>query len=147
MVDPRGLRFTAWVTTVVLAVVLLTSSGWLLLAQTAVFAVGAGLGLRYSPYGAVFRHLIAPRLDPPAELEAAAPPRFAQFVGFVFAALGTVGYLTDLTALGIAATSVALAAALLNAAFGLCLGCEFYLLLRRFTTRNNGSATTKGVTA
>ena len=33
--------------------------------------------------------------------------------------------------LGIVAVAFALAAAFLNAAFGLCLGCEAYLLIRR----------------
>ncbi|WP_235486474.1 DUF4395 family protein, partial [Frankia sp. AvcI1] len=61
MVDPRGLRFTAAVTSVVLAVVLVTGSGWLLLAQTVVFVVGAVAGVRYAPYGLLFRALIRPR--------------------------------------------------------------------------------------
>ncbi|HEX5496743.1 MAG TPA: DUF4395 domain-containing protein [Mycobacteriales bacterium] len=146
-VDPRGLRVAAWVTTVVLAAVVLTGSGWLLLAQTGVFALGAFAGLRFAPYGVLYRRVIAPRLGPPGELEPAAPPRFAQLVGFVFAAVGTVGYLTGLTGLGIVATSLALAAAFLNAAFGLCLGCETYLLFRRISTRDNHTATSKGATA
>jgi hypothetical protein len=33
------------------------------------------------------------------------------------------------------ATAAALAAAFLNAAFGYCLGCEMYLLVRRVTVR------------
>jgi hypothetical protein len=130
-IDPRGPRFAAWVTTAVLAVVLVTGSGLLLAAQALVFAVGAVAGLRWAPYGLVYRQLIARRLPPPAELEAAAPPRFAQAVGLLFAAVGVVGYLTGLTPLGIAATAAALAAAFLNAAFGYCLGCELYLILRR----------------
>ena len=40
-IDPRGPRFGAAITTVVLAIVLVTESGWLLLAQTLVFAIGA----------------------------------------------------------------------------------------------------------
>jgi hypothetical protein len=134
-VDPRGPRFAAWVTTVVLAATLLTSSGWLLAAQAVVFALGAFAGLRYSPYSAVFRVLIAPRIGPPVAREAAAPVRFAQGVGFAFAVIGAVGYLAAVPVLGAAATALALAAAFLNAAFGLCLGCETYLLFRRLTTK------------
>lgn len=130
LIDARGPRFAATLTTVVLAVVLLTGSGWLLAAQTVVFAIGAFLGLGRSPYGWIFRTFVRPRLQPPTELEAAAPPRFAQGVGFGFAAIGTLGYLTGTTWLGLAATGLALAAAFLNAAFGYCLGCEVYLLLR-----------------
>jgi hypothetical protein len=130
-VDVRGPRFAAWVTTVVLAVVLLTGSGWLLAVQAVVFAVGAFAGLRSAPYGVLFRVLVAPRLGPVREREPEAPPRFAQFVGFGFAVVGTLGYLLSAPLLGAIATGLALVAALLNAATGFCLGCEMYLLIRR----------------
>src|SRR4051794_10165696 len=77
-VDPRGPRFGAALTTVVLAVVLLTGSGWLLAAQAVVFGIGVVAGLRWAPYGLLYRRLVRPRLGPPAQLEAEAPPRFAQ---------------------------------------------------------------------
>ena len=131
VVDVRGPRFGAWVTTVVLAVVLLTGSGWLLAVQAVVFAVGAFAGLRYAPYGVLFRTLVAPRLGPVREREAEAPPRFAQLVGFGFALVGTVGFLAGAPLVGFVATGLALVAALLNAAVGFCLGCELYLLARR----------------
>lgn len=133
--DPRGPRFAATVTTVVLAVVLVT--GWwpLLAAQTVVFAIGAFAGLRPAPYSVLYRLLVAPRLRPTTEREDAAPLRFAQAVGFAFALVGTLGYTTGLTTLGVVATAFALFAALLNAAFNFCLGCEMYLLIRRFTPR------------
>ena len=130
-IDPRGPRFAASITTVVLAVVLVTGSVWLLVAQAVVFAAGAVFGLRYSPYGFLYRRLVRPRLGPPAELEPEAPPRFAQAVGLVFAAIGIAGYAAGLTWLGMAATAAALIAAFLNAVFGFCLGCEMYLLIRR----------------
>ena len=141
-VDPRGVRFAAVVTTVVLALVLVTGSAWLLAAQVAVFALGAFAGLRFAPYTVAFRLLVAPRIGPPTAREDAAPVRFSQAVGFVFASAGLIGYATGVTALGIAATALALAAAFLNAAFGFCLGCEMYLLIRRMTT-----ATPEGATA
>ena len=134
-IDPRGPRFGAVITTVVLAVVLVTGSGWLLAAQALVFALGGFLGLKYAPYGFIYRALVRPRLGRPAELENPAPPQFAQIVGFTFAAVGTIGYLSGVAALGIAATALALAAAFLNAAFDFCLGCEVYLLFRRSTVR------------
>jgi hypothetical protein len=134
-VDPRGPRFGAAVTTVVLAAVLVTGSGWLLAAQAVVFAVGAFAGLRLAPYGVLFRALVRPRLAPPAELEAEAPPRFAQGVGFAFAVVGAVGYLSGVPALGVVATAFALGAAFLNAAFDFCLGCEVHLRLVRLLGR------------
>ena len=130
-IDARGPRFAAWITSAVLAVALLTASGWLVAAQAVVFAVGAFVGLRYAPYGLLFRRLVAPRLGPVREREPEAPPRFAQGVGLVFAAVGAVGYLAGSPVLGAVATGLALVAALLNAVVGLCLGCEFYLIIRR----------------
>ena len=129
--DPRGVRFAATVTTVVLAVVLLTGSGVLAALQAVVFAIPVVAGMRWSPYGALYRTLLAPRLGPPREREDAAPVRFSQAVGLVFAAVAAIGYLSGATVLGIVATAFALAAAFLNAAFGFCLGCEMYGLLGR----------------
>src|SRR3954449_4103333 len=140
-VDVRGPRFAAWVTTVVLAVVLLTGSGWLLAAQAVVFAVGAFAGLRFAPYGVLFRVLVAPRLGPVREREPEAPPRFAQLVGLVFAVVGALGYLLSAPVLGAIATGLALVAALLNVATGFCLGCEMYLLLRRATASRTPART------
>jgi hypothetical protein len=139
-VDPRGQRFAATVTSVVLVAVLVTGSWLLLAAQALVFAIGAGFGARYTPYALVFRWLLRPRLGPPPQLEDAAPPRFSQGVGLVFAAVGVVGYGSAATWLGLIATAMALVAAFLNAAFGFCLGCELYLLIKRFTpqTRSAG---------
>ena len=130
-IDPRGPRFGAVITTVVLAVVLLTGSAWLLAAQLAVFAVGALAGLRYAPYGLLYRYLVRPRLGPPASTEPEAPPRFSQGVGMVVAAVGVVLYATGVTAGGIVFAALALIAAFLNAAFDLCLGCQMYLFIQR----------------
>jgi hypothetical protein len=130
-VDVRGPRFAAWVTAVVLAVALVTGSGGLVAVQAVVFAVGAFAGLRYAPYGVLFRLLVAPRLGPAREREPEAPPRFAQLVGLLFALVGAAGYLLGAPVLGAVATGLALVAALLNAATGFCLGCELYLIARR----------------
>jgi hypothetical protein len=132
-VDPRGPRFAAWVTTVVLAVVLLTAWWPLLAAQAVIFAIGGFIGLKYAPYSLLYRYLVAPRLGPSTEREDAAPLRFAQGMGFAFAVAGVLGYALGATWLGITATALALAAAFLNAAFAFCLGCETYLLLRRLS--------------
>lgn len=144
-VDPRGLRFAAGVTSVLLALTLVTGNAWPLAVQTAVFAISVAFGVQASPYSLIFRRLIRPRLGPPAELEDAAPPRFAQLVGLVFAVAGLAGYLTGATVLGVVATALALVAAFVNAAVGLCLGCEAYLLIKRITTTRT-PATTGGAT-
>jgi Domain of unknown function (DUF4395) len=130
-IDPRGPRFGAAITTAVLAAVLITGSAWLLGAQLLVFAIGALAGLRYAPYGVLFRRLVRPRLGPPGHTEPEAPPRFSQGVGMVFALGGVIGYATGATAAGIALTALALFAAFLNAAFDFCLGCQVYLFIQR----------------
>lgn len=134
-IDPRGPRFTAAVTLVLFAVVLLTAPSpvgiGLLVVQLGFFALGATRGVQHTPTAYVFRKLVRPRLAAPAHLEDPEPPRFAQAVGLVFSVVALAGYLTGATVLGAIAVGFALAAALLNAVFGFCLGCEMYLLLRR----------------
>jgi hypothetical protein len=130
-IDPRGPRFGALVTMVVFALVLITGSVWLLAAQAAVFAAGAILGVQRSPYGLFYKAVIRPRLRPPAELEAAAPPRFAQAVGLVIATIGIIGFAAGLRPLGLVAAGLGLVAGVLNGVFGICLGCEMYLIIRR----------------
>jgi predicted lipid-binding transport protein (Tim44 family) len=131
-VDPRGQRFAAALTTVLLALTLLTGSPWLLALQGVVFALSVFRGLQATPYAWLFRRLVRPRLAPPAELEDARPVRFAQAMGLGFVVVGLIGAVTGVTALFLAATGLALVAAFLNAAFGFCLGCEVYLIIRRF---------------
>jgi len=136
-IDPRGARFAAALTAVLLAAVLLlapsTVAVLLLAAQTVVFAVGALRGVQHTPYSVLFRAAVLPRIGPPAEREDAAPPRFAQGVGLGFALVGLAGFLLGADLLGFIATGFALVAALLNAVFGFCLGCEMYLLIKRLT--------------
>ena len=136
-IDPRGPQFAAALTSVVLVVALLLAPSpvglALLAAQAVVFAVGATRGVQHTPYSWVFRTLVRPRLSAPAELEDPAPPRFAQAVGLGFALVGLLGFAMGADVLGLVAVGFALAAALLNAVFRFCLGCEMYLLLKRFT--------------
>jgi hypothetical protein len=131
MIDPRGQRFAAAMTTLVLAVVLLTGNAWLLLAQAAVFAVGITVGPASTPYAWLYRTAVRPRLGAPTQLEGAEPPRFAQLCGLAFAVVGLLGAVLSSGSTVTIAVSLALGAAFLNAAFGFCLGCEMYLWLRR----------------
>ena len=137
-IDPRGPRFAAALTSVVLVAVLLLAPGpaavGLLAVQAAVFALGAARGVQHTPYAWLFRTLVRPRLSAPADLEDPAPPRFAQTVGLVFALVGLAGLLAGVEVLGLVAVGFALVAALLNAVFRLCLGCEMYLLITRWSS-------------
>ena len=136
-VDVRGPRFAAWVTTAVLIAALLASAVSSALAaailgvQAVVFAIGALRGPRRHPYGLIFANVVAPRLGPVTDREPAAPLRFAQGVGLLFAVAGTIGFLAGAPLAGVVATAFALAAAFLNAAFGICLGCKVYPLAAR----------------
>jgi hypothetical protein len=76
---------------------------------------------------------VRPRLSAPNDLEDPAPPRFAQAVGLAFVAVGLLGYLSGVDLVGAIAVGLALAAALLNAVFGFCLGCEIYLQAKRLS--------------
>jgi hypothetical protein len=134
MIDPRGQRFAAALTTAVLAAVLLLDSPLLLALQAVAFALAVALGPARSPYGQVYARLIRPRLGPPAELEDPRPPRFAQAVGLAFAIAGLLAYAVGAPTAAAVAVGAALGAAFLNAAFGICLGCEVYLTYRRIRT-------------
>ncbi|MBB3601825.1 hypothetical protein FHT40_001458 [Mycolicibacterium sp. BK556] len=136
-VDVRGPRFAAWITTAVLIVALAISgfstvaAAILLALQAVVFAIGALRGPRQHPYGLIFANLVAPRLSPVSEREPVPPLKFAQLVGLVFAVVGVAGFAFGAPLLGVIATGFALFAAFLNAAFGICLGCQLYPLVTR----------------
>ena len=134
-IDARGPRFSATITTLVLATALVTHNVWVLVAQGLVFLIGATRGPQYTPYGLLFKNLIKPRLSKIAPTEDVRPPKFAQAVGFVFALVASIGAFTGTDVLFTVAVGFALAAAFLNAAFNYCLGCEMYLLIVRFTNK------------
>jgi len=137
-VDVRGPRFAAWVTTAVLLVTLVVSAASPLAAavilgvQAVIFAIGAIGGPRRHPYGRLFAGLVATRLGPVEEREPVAPLKFAQLVGLIFAVAGVAGFAAGAFLVGVIATAFALVAAFLNAAFGICLGCQLYPLVARF---------------
>jgi hypothetical protein len=134
-IDARGPRFSASITTIVLAIALVTQNKWVLVAQGLVFLIGAARGPQFTPYGLLFKNLIKPRLKKEAPTEDVRPPKFAQSVGFGFALVGSIGAFAGLDVLFTVAVGFALAAAFLNAAFNYCLGCEMYLLIVRFTSK------------
>jgi Domain of unknown function (DUF4395) len=145
-VDVRGPRFAAWVTTGVLVISLLvsgisTSAAAIILGvQAIIFAIGAVAGPRRHPYGLVFAKLVAPRLEPVREREPVAPLKFAQLVGFIFAAVAVAGFASGASLLGVIAAGGALVAAFLNAAFGICLGCQLYPLVARLRPAHSTSS-------
>ena len=146
--DPRGPRFGASLSAVLLLVVVFlslteasTAALVLLAAITALFAWGALAGAGRHPYGVLFKKFVRPRLAPPTELEDAAPPTFAQGVGLAVTLVGLILGLAGVPgAVGVAAAA-AFVAAFLNAVFDYCLGCQIYLLLVRVGVLNRGGRT------
>ncbi|MDG2497032.1 MAG: DUF4395 domain-containing protein [Aquiluna sp.] len=135
MIDPRGPRFGAAITTLLSLIAFYLSLSDSQLAYSTVVAIGvlflwSVLSPRTHPAGLAFKRFIKPRIAPPKELEDARPPKFAQQVGLTFALFGIVGGLFAPVFVTISAAFI-LIAAFLNAFFGLCLGCQFYLVLRR----------------
>ena len=131
VIDARGPRFGAAITTVVFAAVLATHNAWFIIAQAIVFAIGAFKGPQFTPYAYIYKFAVKPFLKGAVPTEDVRPPQFAQSVGLLFAIVAIAGALLDIDAVVIGAVSMALGAAFLNAAFNFCLGCEIYLLLLR----------------
>jgi len=134
-VDPRGPRFGAAITSVLSLIAFYLS----LTNQSLAYAILVALGVFFTwslvspsthPYGWSFAKFIRPKLAAPKELEDPRPLRFAQQVGLAFALLGIIGGIFSAPLIAVSAAFIFLAA-FLNAAFGLCLGCQLYLLIRR----------------
>lgn len=135
-IDPRGPQLAASITAVVLVAILLlppTAALVLTAVQAALFALGATRGVQRTPHAWLFKKVVQPRLGKPDELEDPAPPRFAQAVGLAFTVVALAGYAAGAVVVGQVAIGFALVAALLNAVFRFCLGCEMYLLIKRAT--------------
>jgi hypothetical protein len=131
VIDARGPRFSAAITSAVLATALATNNLWVVIAQAIVFAIGAFRGPQFTPYALIFKKIVKPRLKSAVITEDVRPPQFAQSVGLIFALVAITGSITGISGLFVVAVSLALAAAFLNAAFNFCLGCEMYVLLLR----------------
>jgi len=148
-IDPRGPRFGAAITAVLLLVTIATGLGGaatpqadilarasepafiLLIVIGAIFAWGAFAGITRHPYGILFRKLVQPRLTQTTEREAPTPPTFAQGVGLFVTLIGVVLHLIGVPYGLVGAAAAAFIAAFLNSVFAYCLGCQMYLLLVR----------------
>lgn len=138
-IDPRGPRFGAAITSVLLLAVIylsldaksFSSAVALLSIVVTLFAIGAIFGNSKHPYGYLFKRLVRPLLKAPKELEDSRPPQFAQLVGLLVAGTGLLLGLFDIQ-LGLTiAAAAAFFAAFLNSVFNYCLGCQIWLGLAR----------------
>lgn len=149
-IDPRGPRFAATITALLLLIATFLAligvspdassatlaqraldPGFLLTVVVALLFVWSVVSPKTAPWGVLFRRLVRPRLSAPTELEDPRPPRFAQGVGLFVVTIGLILHLAGVPWALPIATGAAFIAAFLNAAFGLCLGCQLYLLLQR----------------
>ena len=127
LIDPRGHRFGAGLSVVILAAGFLTGTALVIPAIGLALGVSAFYGTRWSilgrPWPFVRRAL---RLGPPAELESEFPPRFAQLLGTVGLALATIVLAAGLTGGAWLLAGAVGALQTLLAATGYCLGCRLY---------------------
>ena len=136
-IDPRGPRFAAAITSVLLlidvflALIGAATPAIVLLVVIALLFLWGVASPRTAPWGTLYRSIIQPRLASPRELEDPRPPRFAQGVGLFVTAIGIALTLLGVPWAVLAAAAAAFVAAFLNAVFGLCLGCQLYLVLQR----------------
>ena len=128
MIDPRGHRFGAGVSAILLIVAFLTGSPWLVALVLLSIGSSAAFGLRYSVYGAIWRRLARAARLGPVEPEHEYPPRFAQVLGSIALTLSLIAFALGATTLGwVFALAVAGLQSLL-ALTGYCLGCRLYFL-------------------
>jgi len=148
-IDPRGPRFGAGITSLLLLVTIGLSLGTaatpppnivgraaqpgfiLLEIITVLFAWGAFAGVQRHPYGRLFAAVVRPRLSAPTHLEDPKPPAFSQGVGLVVAIIGVVLHLVGVPFGLVIPAALAFVAAFLNSVFDYCFGCQLYLLLVR----------------
>jgi hypothetical protein len=159
-IDPRGPRFGAGITAVLLLIVLglalggagtlpsaigdrVSQPAFILFAVIGIlFAWGTFAGVKRHPYGWLFKKTIRPRLSAPAHLEDPRPPTFSQGVGFVVVVIGIVLHLLAVPSALVIFAALAFIAAFLNSVFDYCVGCQIYVLLVRggLASRNRPAA-------
>lgn len=137
-IDPRAPRFNQGVVGAGALVAFLFSAPLVLPFLALALGAGAFLGPQANPLAILWRRVVVPalKLGPPIVKKDAAPVRFAMAVGFVFLAAASVLLLADISGIiGWALTLIVAALALLAAITDICVGCEIYVLLKRWTAR------------
>ena len=127
LIDPRGQRFGAGLSAVVLAVTILLDLPIGVALVAVALGVSSALGTRWFVFGRPWptvRRLL--RLGPPNAPEPEVGPRFAQALGTTFLALGTILLLAGLRPIGWLPVVAVVALQTLLAVTGYCLGCRLY---------------------
>jgi hypothetical protein len=127
-IDPRGQRFGAGISAVVLAIALLLDLPWLAVLVGVDLALSSAFGTRLflpsRPWPLIRRVLRLAPVEPEHEY----PPRFAQALGATFLGLATVAFLLGAPLLGWLLAGAVAALQTLLAVTGICVGCRLYFL-------------------
>ncbi len=128
-IDPRGMRFGAGVSAVVLLIAFLASAPWLAILVGLNLAVSAAFGTRFFLPGRAWPAVrTSLRLGKPRELEHEYPPRFAQALGGIFLGLAAIAFLAGAIPAGWLLVAAVGALQTLLATTGICVGCYLYVL-------------------
>lgn len=128
-IDPRGLRFGAAVSAIVLAAAFVLGLPWLVTLLGLNLALSAAFGTRLFLPGRPWPFIrSALRLGPPREPEHEYPPRFAQAMGATFIGLSTIAFVVGAPLLGWLLAAAVGALQTLLATTGICIGCRLYFL-------------------
>ena len=129
LVDPRGQRFGAGLSAVILTLALVLNLVWVVAIVAALLFASSAFGTRYwllgRPWPLVRRAL---RLGPPAELEHEYPPRFAQALGTIALSLALIAFFVGAPIVGWLLVAAVIGLQTLLAATGICVGCRLYFL-------------------
>ncbi len=127
LIDPRGQRFGAGSSAIVLAAAVALDLPILVALVGLALGVSSALGTRYFVFGRPWptvRRLL--RLGPPSAPEPEVGPRFAQALGATFLALGAVMLAAGIRPIGWLPVGAVIALQTLLAVTGYCLGCRLY---------------------
>ncbi len=127
-IDPRGQRFGAGVSVVILALAYATGWFWLAALVGLNLLVASAFGTRLFLPGRAWPAVRSALKLGPTEPEHEYPPRFAQALGGIFIALGAVAYGLGFTPVGWLLVGAVAALQTLLAVTGFCLGCKLYFL-------------------
>ena len=127
--DPRGVRFGAGASVVVLGIAFLLNEPVLVAAIWLGLGASALFGTRYWPLSRPWPYIRrALRLGAPAEFEAEYPPRFAQALGAIVLTLAVILFVIGVTPLAWLPVAAVAGLQALLAVTGYCVGCRLYFL-------------------
>jgi hypothetical protein len=127
-IDPRGQRFGAGVSAVVLVLAFAIGAPPLAALLGLNLAVSAAFGTRWFVPGRTWPVIRRSLRLAPAEPEHEYPPRFAQAMGAGFLGVAVVAFVLGAAPVGWVATGAVAALQVLLAATGICIGCRLYFL-------------------